>query len=77
MKFGYSYTIILSNDTQLKGENMEKLTAEQQGLWTYSMLQKRKERIKRAEKRGDMEARQVIIESSIKAKNRHYRSSRR
>lgn len=56
---------------------MEKPTSKQQGLWTYLMLQRRKQRVKKAEKRGDIEARQVIIESSIKAKNRHYRSSRR
>lgn len=56
---------------------MEKPTPKQLGLWTYNILQRRKDRAKVIQQRGDIEARQVIIESSIKAKNRHYKSSRR
>lgn len=77
MPFGYSCKFILSNDTQLKGENMKKPTPQQQGLWTYSMLQRRKERTKKAEQRGDIEAEQVLITGSITARNKYYKSKLR
>ncbi|WP_157797089.1 MULTISPECIES: hypothetical protein [Clostridium] len=56
---------------------MEKLTPKELGLWTYMMIQKRRKKIKQIKLRGNMEARQVLIESSIKARNRNYKSSRR
>ncbi|MCR3760394.1 hypothetical protein KYB31_15560 [Clostridium felsineum] len=54
---------------------MNKPTPKQQGLWTYNMLQKRKAREAKLKERGDMEARQFLIVSSITA-NKKYNNSK-
>ena len=56
---------------------MEKFTPKQLGLRTYNILQKRKERTKKAQEKADREAKEILIESSLKARDRYYKSSRR
>lgn len=56
---------------------MEELTSKQQGLWTYSMIQKRKQRAKKIQEKADREAKEILVESSLKARDKYYRSGRR